>query len=306
MVTNEAEIRYHLEKAFFLAKNQRGGPVLIDVPMDIQRAEVAVESLNSFYYTEEYLDLKKDEVNDEKLEEEINKVVNLIENSKRPIVQSGGGIRLSKAMNELKELIDITGIPVVTTLMGLDSIDNENEKYVGYMGTYGARYSNLAVANCDLLIVLGARLTSRQTSASVKSFARGAKIIHVDIDDNELNLKLKEDVSIKCDLKIFINKLVNKIRVENRKYDFSLWMDKINSYKNQYPNYPTQKQKGKLDPNEVVNSINSFCSKNTVFSLDVGQNKIWASQSMIIKDGQRVLNGGRMAAMGFSIPREIR
>lgn len=305
MVESAEEIRYHLEKAFFLAKNKRSGPVLIDVPMNIQRAEINVGSLKSFYSTNEYLDTEKDMIKDKDLDGYIEKIMNLIKSSKRPIIQSGGGIRLSKSIDELKELIDLTGIPVVTTLMGLDSIDNDNKNYVGYMGTYGARYSNLAVANCDLLIVLGARLTSRQTSPNVKSFARGAKVIHVDIDENELGLKIKEDISIKCDLKIFIRELISKIKLGKYKFDFNLWMNKINSYKNQYPNYPTQREKGRLDPNEVINIISSFCNNTTIFSLDVGQNQIWASQSMDIKYGQRVLNAGGMASMGFSIPAAI-
>ncbi|MGL5353637.1 MAG: thiamine pyrophosphate-binding protein [Clostridium sp.] len=305
MIKNADDIRYHLEKAFYLAKSNRSGPVIIDIPMDIQRAEIDVESLRSFYLTEEYIKEKNYVVNEEYLDGNIEKVIELIKLSARPIIQCGGGIRLSKANKELEELINITGIPVVTTLMGIDSIDNEHKNYVGYMGAYGARYSNLSVANCDLLIVLGARLTSRQTSPNVKSFARGAKIVHVDIDINELNLKLKEDVSVNCDLKIFIQRLIDKIQKYKLDLDFKPWINKIKSYKDQYPSYTQKENQTFLNPNEVLNIINNKCNENTIFALDVGQNQMWASQSMVVKKNQRILNAGGMASMGFALPAAI-
>ena len=111
----------------------------------------------------------------------------------------------------MKKLIESIGIPVVSTLMGIDCVNHEHKCYVGYMGAYGNRYANLAVANCDLLLVLGSRLTSRQTSTITESFAREAKIIHVDIDKNELNTKVNEYLSIECDLKLFMNQLNESI-----------------------------------------------------------------------------------------------
>ena len=304
-IKNESDIKYHLEKAFFLAKNKRCGPVLLDIPMNIQRAEVNEDELKGFYYTDEHLEMEKYILNEVDLNNEIQNVINLIKESSRPIILSGGGIRLSKAVDELKLFSEISNIPVVTTLMGLDSIDSEHENHVGYMGSYGNRYSNLAVANSDLLIVLGSRLTTRQTSTNVKSFAREAKIIHIDIDSNELNLKLKEDISIRCDLKVFLTKIIDKLNMDDYKYDFSIWMDKIRDYKKQYPSYPTNIYENEIDPNEIMHFIGNLCNENTIFSLDIGQNQIWASQSIAIKKGQRILNAGGMGPMGFSIPASI-
>ncbi|MGL6107479.1 thiamine pyrophosphate-binding protein [Romboutsia sp.] len=304
-IKNAEDIKYHLEKAFFLAKNERCGPVLLDIPMNIQRAEVNEDELKGFYYTDEHLEMEKYILNEVDLNNDIQNVINLIKESSRPIILSGGGIRIGRAIDELKLFSVVSNIPVVTTLMGLDSIDSEHENYVGYMGSYGNRYSNLAVANSDLLIVLGSRLTTRQTSTNVKSFAREAKIIHVDIDNNELNLKLKEDISIRCDVKVFLTKIINKLNIDDYKYDFSIWMDKIKNYKKQYPSYPTKIYKSEIDPNEIMHFIGDLCNKNTIFSLDIGQNQIWASQSIAIKKGQRVLNAGGMGPMGFSIPAAI-
>ncbi|MBB6625571.1 thiamine pyrophosphate-binding protein, partial [Clostridium gasigenes] len=301
MVNDANDIKYHLEKAVHLAKTGRSGPVLIDIPMDLQRTDINPEELKGYLDSAEY----NEDVKTYEIEAELDNVIALIKKSKRPVIHAGGGVRLAKATNELKELVELTSIPVVTSLMGLDSIEHDHPKYAGYMGTYGTRYANLAVANCDLLIVLGARLTSRQTSPNVKSFAREAKIIHVDIDENELNLKLKEDISIKCDLKVFINKLISKLKINNIDEKYDTWMEKINSYKEQYPTFPTQKKENKIDPNEIMHLIGEMCGESTIFSLDIGQNQMWASQSISIKKNQRILNAGGMGPMGFSLPAAI-
>ncbi|MBB6624102.1 biosynthetic-type acetolactate synthase large subunit [Clostridium gasigenes] len=301
MVNDANDIKYHLEKAVHLAKTGRGGPVLVDIPMDLQRTEIYPDKLRGYFESSEY----NEEIKCFEIDEDIDNVIELIKNSKRPVIHAGGGIRLANATKELKKLVEATSIPVVTSLMGLDSIEHNHPKYAGYMGTYGTRYANLAVANCDLLIVLGARLTSRQTSPNVKSFAREAKIVHVDIDENELNLKLKEDISVKCDLRIFINKLISKLKIDGFDGNYNTWMTKINSYKEQYPTYPTQKKENKIDPNEIMHLIGEMCGENTIFSLDIGQNQMWASQSISIKKNQRILNAGGMGPMGFSLPAAI-
>lgn len=299
------DIRFHLEKAFFLAKHERGGPVLLDIPMDIQRSDINIEDLKSFYQDDEYKKLNNKKIDYTKLDEQITSLVSLIKNSERPIFLCGGGIRLSSSINLLKKITNITDIPVVTSLMGLDSISCEEKNRIGFMGVYGNRFSNLSVANSDLLIVLGSRLTTRQTGPNVSTFAKYAKIVHVDIDNNELNLKLKEDISINCDLNIFLDKFLLKLKKDNYQYDFSKWKEHINYYKEKYPSYPTQKNDKGIDPNEIINYISKLCKNKTIFTLDVGQNQIWAAQSLYIKDNDRVLTSGGMGAMGFSLPSAI-
>ena len=173
------------------------------------------------------------------------------------------------------------------------------------MGAYGTRYSNLAVANCDLLIVLGSRLTTRQTSSLTDSFAREAKIVHVDIDKNEINIKVKEYLSIECDLKLFICELNDILNIAHYKFDFTLWIDKINNYKGKYPSYTTKTDIKEIDPNEFMNKISEMIHKNSIVCLDIGQNQIWASQSLKLSKTQRLLNAGGMGAMGFALPAAI-
>jgi len=301
MITKPEKIKYYLEKAFYLAKSGRPGPILLDLPMDVQRAEINPSGLIGFYESEEY----KSKMIEQVKVKDVNDLIELIKKSKRPMILSGGGIRLAKASDKLEKLIDITGIPVACTLMGIDSINHEHKCFVGYMGSYGNRYSNLAVANCDLLIVLGSRLTTRQTSSLTDSFARGAKIVHVDIDRNELNIKVKEYLSIECDLNLFIDKLNKDLVDSHLKFNFSSWIDKINSYKKKYPSYEAYKDINHINPNEFMNRISEMLHPNSIICLDIGQNQIWASQSLKLSKNQRLLNAGGMGPMGFGVPSAI-
>ncbi|MBU3191622.1 thiamine pyrophosphate-binding protein [Clostridium bowmanii] len=301
MITEAERIKYFLEKAFYIAKSGRPGPVLIDLPMNVQRAEINPDDLVGFYDCEEYKRKIQIEVNIE----DVQSLIELIKKSKRPVILAGGGIRLAKAEEKLEKLIELTGIPVVSTLMGIDSVNNEHKCYVGYMGAYGTRYSNLAVANCDLLIVLGSRLTTRQTSSITDSFAREAKIVHVDIDRNELNIKIKEDLSIECDLDLFIDNLNQSLKDCHYKFDFSSWICKINNYKKMYPSFQSHKNINEIDPNDFMNKISEMLHPNSIVCLDIGQNQIWASQSLKLKKNQRLLNAGGMGAMGFGLPSAI-
>ncbi|WP_298846579.1 thiamine pyrophosphate-binding protein [Clostridium sp.] len=301
MITDSKKIKFYLEKAIYLAKEGRSGPVLLDLPMDMQRAEINPEELISFYESDEYGLIINDKVD----LRDVNELIELIKNSKRPMILAGGGIRLANASENIEKLIEITGIPVACTLMGIDCINHNHACYVGYMGSYGNRYSNLAVANCDLLIVLGSRLTSRQTSSITDSFAREAKIVHVDIDKNELNIKVKEVLSIKCDLNLFISELNNSLSKFDYKFDFTSWIDKINNYKTMYPSYEYHKDTNEIDPNEFMNKISEMLHPNSIICLDIGQNQIWASQSLKLKKSQRLLNAGGMGPMGFGLPAAI-
>ncbi|MGH4052938.1 MAG: thiamine pyrophosphate-binding protein [Clostridium sp.] len=301
MISSPEKIKYCLEKAFYIAKDGRPGPVLLDIPMNIQRAEINPRELIGFYESEEYKSAIKKEVNIE----DVSRVIDLIKESERPVILAGGGIRLAKAVGSLEKFIDITGIPVVSTLMGIDSVNHGHKCYVGYMGAYGNRYSNLAVANCDLLIVLGSRLTTRQTSSITDSFARQAKIVHVDIDKNELNIKVKEDLTIECDLFLFLKKLNKGIEELDYKFNFSSWINKISSYKKMYPSFKANTDINEIDPNEFMNRISGILNPNSIICLDIGQNQIWASQSLRLLKNQRLLNAGGMGPMGFGLPAAI-
>lgn len=300
MVVDAEKIRYHLEKAVYLAQNGRPGPVLLDIPMNIQRAQIEPERLESFYDSQEFKKLQNINIV-ACSEQKIDEVAKLIAAAKRPVILAGGGLRTSGATTELQHLVKNTGIPVVTSLMGLDAIPHDNSAFFGMIGAYGNRYSNLTLANSDLLMILGSRLDSRQTGTKPETFARAAKKIHVDIDFNELNAKVKVDVTINCCVKHFLDAL-NKRLSEYAKPDLSAWYKVIEGYRAKYPTRSPETEFGTVDPNRFMEVLSAHCGTGDIICLDVGQNQMWAAQSFHLKEGQRMLISGGMGAMGFSLP----
>ena len=295
MVNKASDIRYELEKAYFLSQNGRKGPVLIDVPMDIQRAEVNVSSLKKYQLKKNLTLSENDNINNK-----IKDVVSLLNNSKRLIVLVGGGVRLSNAEKELLNWLKNYDIPVVYSLMGKDAIKSEYKHNLGLIGAYGNRYGNLAIANSDLLLVLGSRLDTRQTGTDIKTFARKAKIIQVDIDKHEVGFKVDLEIGINSDVKDFINCL------SKEKLDLKLdkWLKTLHSYKKKFPTTVGIDNKPKI-PNTVIDDISKYLASDEIIAIDVGQHQMWAAQSLITKNNQRVLFSGGMGAMGFALPAAI-
>ena len=304
MITDPDSIKYQLQKAMFLAKSARPGPVLIDIPMNIQRAQINPNELPDFYYSEEYNNIKyKLKTNNN--HSKINLVLDLIKRSERPVVLIGGGIRCSGASDELFEFIKKTRIPVVSSLMGLDAFPHDHPAFFGMIGAYGNRYSNLAVANSDLLIVLGSRLDFRQTGTKPETFATKAKIIHIDIDENELDSKVKPYLSIKFDLKMFLSDINKKLSQHDRK-SVDNWYELIKSYKRKFPNYlEPVNENSPILPNFFMKYLSSIVDDDAIICLDVGQHQMWAAQSFKIKKNQRMLISGGMGSMGFGLPAAV-
>ena len=295
MVDKVEDIRYELEKAYYLSQEGRKGPVLVDIPMNIQRTEVDISSLKSFFDSNEYFELE----NNKKEKNNIAEVINLLKESKRPIVLIGGGVRLSNANVELLNYVEKYSIPVVYSLMGKDAISEDYKYNLGLIGSYGNRYGNLALANSDLILVLGSRLDTRQTGTSLDTFAREAKIIQVDVDKNELGSKIKIDIEINSDVKDFITTL-NKYEIN---IDITEWLKKLKEYKNKFSSTVGFDNNLKI-PNYVVSIISKYLQDEDI-CVDVGQHQMWTAQSLNIKATQRVLFSGGMGAMGFALPASI-
>lgn len=302
MITNANNIRYELEKAVYIAQSGRPGPVLIDIPMNIQRADIEPDKQESFFDSKEYKELSKPLISNLS---ELDKVVELLNKAQRPLILAGGGIRSGNAANELREFVTKTNIPVVSSLMGLDAIAHNNPTFVGMIGSYGNRYANITLANTDLLIVLGSRLDTRQTGTRPDTFARAAKIVHVDIDTNELNRKIKATIAIKATVKDFLSELNKKITG----YDDSKiksWKEYIANLKNKYPSYAAPANNNEMfTPNYFMHLLSSKLKGDEIIALDVGQHQMWAAQSLEIKGNQRVLISGGMGSMGFALPAGI-
>lgn len=300
LVIEPEKIRYYLEKAVYIAQTGRPGPVLLDLPMDLQRAEINPEQQESFFEGEEYQKIVQEESYDEF---QLAEIIDLMKHAERPMILIGGGVRTANATKELQEFVRITNFPVVSSLMGIDSLNHQFKEYVGMIGSYGNRYSNLALANSDLILILGSRLDTRQTGTRPDTFGRAAKKIHIDIDALELNEKVKVDIAIRASLKIFLQKLNEELSTKWTVTNISDWYNTINIYKKTYPTAIYREDS--IDPNWFMEQLSEYTGVEDSICLDVGQHQMWASQSLKLKGEQRLLNSGGMGAMGFALPAAI-
>ena len=293
LIDDENKIKYLFE-GIYTAKNGRPGPVLLDIPLNIQRTQINPELIEPHVPPLHEYNIEKST---------IEKLVELLNSSARPVILVGGGVRSSNASGELLKFINDTDIPVLTSLMGLDSFPHDHESFTGMIGTYGNRYANLALANADLVLALGTRLDTRQTGTVPDSFARNAIIIHVDIDKTELNNKLKVDYPIHSDVKNFLVELNNYMDNYYHSH-FISWKKEINSFKKRYPSYKKENN-NYINPNYFMHELSQFLPENTVICVDVGQNQMWAAQSLELKKSHRFLTQGGMASIGSALPLAI-
>ncbi|SDN66894.1 thiamine pyrophosphate-binding protein [Acetanaerobacterium elongatum] len=286
-VTCAQDIRYELEKAAAIALLGRHGPVLLDLPMNIQRAEIDEEQLTGYNIPKPA-----------KRTVETDTILHLLGNSRRPVLLAGGGVRLAGAAEVFNRVAKRLSAPVICSLMGRDAVDNTLPGFCGMLGAYGLRSANLAAANCDLLLCLGSRLDTRQTGTLPGSFTREAKLIRVDIDANELDHKIKPDeLSIQADVKDFLVQLEQ--RLDSITFNYSDWMKTVQGWQARYPSYAKPEFS---DPNYIICELSKLLQPSDIICLDVGQNQMWGAQSLTLARGQRLLTCGGMGAMGFSLP----
>lgn len=292
---DENEIQKNLENAYYLLKSGRPGPVLLDIPLNIQRADINVNtSFTHVHYP------SVPEVHSET----INIIRELIEASERPVILVGGGVRSSHACEELFRFVYITRIPVVTSLMGLDAFPHDDPLFVGMIGTYGGRYANLTIANADLVIALGTRLDTRQTGTRPETFAREATFVHVDIDPHELNCKIPVAVPVNADIRQFLLSMIDSGMVSTMTPGSRKWITTINHYKERYADYKLPEKK-EIYPNYFFHLLSDILPDDAIICVDVGQVQMWAAQSIKLKRSQRFLTEGGMASIGSALPMAI-
>ncbi len=291
-VSDPHKIKYELQKSAALARSGRKGPVLLDIPMDVQRADIKPEELEGYEVE------SGGEADDFRLAD----ILRLLGSARRPVILAGGGVRASNASGLLDRFSKRTNIPVVCSLMGLDACDQGSGLFCGMIGAYGNRYANLTLANSDLIISLGSRLDSRQTGTRPASFAREAKLVRVDIDENELERKIKGDeIQVRADISHFLKALTESLSHTSLP-DIRPWLARIAGYMDRYPSYSDISS---MHPNSILHKISEYTGENDIICLDVGQNQMWAAQSLRLKSGQRLLVSGGMGAMGFSLPAAV-
>ncbi|EHI98535.1 Acetolactate synthase [Clostridium sp. DL-VIII] len=287
-IENEKDIRYELEKAFYLSSNGRKGPVLIDIPMNIQRADVILEELRC--YEENKSKIDNLDYNDMK-----STMLKILKSSKKPVILAGNGINIANAIKKFRRFVKLTGIPVVTSMIGRDVLPSNTKNNYGFIGAYGHRCANFIISNSDLIISLGSRLDCRQTGSNLKIFADRAKLLRVDIDDFELTNRIKADeISILADLEKMIPMLnANEFKL---KANYKKWIDACTKIKKELKDIDSQYE------NSVVKEFSSIVPDDSIITTDVGQNQVWIAQSFVIKSNQRMLFSGGHGAMGYSLP----
>lgn len=288
MVDDADNLCYELEKAVHIANTGRKGPVLIDLPMNISRADIDVDSLKHFI--PDYKSSTKYDLSDLK---------QAIKESKRPMVLVGGGcLNVSK---ELEAFVKKYNLPIVVSLMGKGIIDETYYNYMGMIGSYGNRCANLSLANVDLLIALGTRLDTRQTGAKIDGFMPNGKIIHVDIDNSELEChRIENRIKLNMDVADYLSAM----EMENLEFSIDenwyIWLKNTKLKYNQ--DREVERFVENKAPYKVMQELSRIMKEGDIMTVDIGQNQMWAAQTILMKKNQRFVTSGGLAPMGFSLP----
>lgn len=280
-----------LALAFRTALGGRPGPVLVDVPMDVQRQDISdaphVVSIPA-------------------LESPANVPAALEElrRAERPLILAGGGVRASHSAALVQDFSELTGIPVVSTLMGLDVLEGAHPLRVGMLGTYGNRRANLAMRDADCVLVLGARLDVRQTGADVAGFRSGKTIIQVDVDSAQLAWRVSPELGILGDVHAFLAASLSQARTMQWA-DLREWHSLIGTPGSTWTDAEEIAPCKGINPAEFMAELSKRSVSASAIVADVGQNQMWAAQSIHLASGQRFLTSGGMGAMGFALPAAI-
>jgi len=278
-----------VREAFFIASTGRPGPVLIDIPVDVQQQDI------EFIWPEE---LKIRGYNPTLFGHpgQIKKAAKLISQSKKPIIYAGGGIITSGASHELKELAEKIQAPVTMTLMGLGGFPGTHELSLGMLGMHGTAYANHAIMEADLIIAVGARFDDRVTGR-LDAFAPSAKIIHIDIDPASISKNVKVDIPIVGDAKNILGQLLEEIK---KTPDTSDWLKTVDSWKKKHP--LAYKDGNKIKPQYVIEQIYEATKGDAIITTEVGQNQMWACQWYKYDHPRTFLSSGGLGTMGFGFP----
>jgi acetolactate synthase-1/2/3 large subunit len=280
-----------IAEAFHIARSGRPGPVLVDVPVDVCRAEIDFEPIDAVEipsYRPTYEGHKR----------QIKKAANLIAAAKRPLLYVGGGAIHSHAENEVLDLAVKANVPVTTTLKGLGAFPETHPLALGMLGMHGTAYANYAVHECDLLIAVGARFDDRVTGKADEWVPR-AKIIHIDIDPAEIGKVLQPDVPIVGDVRNVLIELLKMVEPRPAKQ----WVARIQELKRQYPLFYAPD--GALHGQQVIQEIGKATNHRAVIVTDVGQHQMWAAQFYGFERSHQMITSGGLGTMGFGLPASI-
>ena len=291
-VQRREDLAATIKKAFFIAKSGKPGVVVVDLPKDIQLA------LGNDSYPEQ-IEMRGYKSNTNVHMGQIKKVLECLSHAKRPLFLLGGGVNIAHANQEMRKLVEKTGIPVVTTIMGKGAIPTNHPLYVGNLGIHGSYASNTAISECDVLFSIGVRFNDRITG-KISEFAKEATVIHIDIEPASISRNIAVDIPIVADAKIAIQDLLKKAP----RYDLGEWRYQINAWKKEHPLGATENISLKITPQGIIREINQVF-ENAVITTDVGQNQLWATQFLELTDQKQMLTSGGLGTMGYGLPAAI-
>ncbi|HBF3785965.1 TPA: biosynthetic-type acetolactate synthase large subunit [Clostridioides difficile] len=296
LVRNTKELVPTIKEAFRVANSGRKGPVLVDVPKDLFLAEMDFSGEDyDLCQIDDYMDYKSDfDLDDETNIKLLNEAIDIIKESKKPVIYAGGGVKSSDSEEILEKFATKIDTPVLNTLMGLGNIDRKNELSLGMVGMHGSRESNLALSNSDLVIAIGARFSDRVISKS-SEFAKNAKIIHIDIDPSEISKNIESNVSLVGDVKLVLSLLIERVESKNN----SNWKEEIKRFRKS-----EGVQTYEFHPQNIFKKINEkyeTLKKPTVVVTDVGQHQMWAAKYWNFKGNKSFITSAGLGTMGFGL-----
>lgn len=293
LVNKTEDLPRVFKEAFHIASTGRQGPVLIDIPMDIQTNEI-----ESFEYPDK-VNIIGYKPNTQGHAIQIKRAVDAINKSKRPVIVSGGGVLSSGVKLKLQEFADKTKIPVISTMMGIGIMPSEHELYLGMLGTHGKAVANRALHEADLVIVCGARLGDRAVAAP-DQMSENTTVIHIDIDPAEIGKNVKTEIPIVGDMRNVMKKLLENIG------DYTVsaqWSETVKTWKKDLYKTPPVFE-GYVEPRNLVGNLSAMFKSKAILVADVGQNQIWCANNFRIREGRFLTTGG-MGTMGYSIPAAV-
>ena len=303
LIRDVNDISQTIKEAFYIAGSGRPGPVLIDLPKDVQTAEAP------FSYPETvslrgYKPTLKGNIR------QIERALEVIEQAERPLFYVGGGVQWSGASEALIELVRGLKVPITTTVMALGVYPSDDPLSLGMLGMHGGYWTNMAVQNCDALIAVGARFDDRVTGRTSDFAPKAEKIVHIDIDPSSISKNIKVDVPIVGDIKQVLQVMLGKVKTREqlapRQKIWGEWRQHIMAWKQEKPlPYQTQGADGEILPRGVLEEINQITGGDAIVVTDVGQHQMWAAQMMKFTQPRSWLTSGGLGTMGYGLPAGI-
>ena len=289
-VRNREDLGRILKEAFYIARTGRPGPVLIDLPKDV------MGELGSAEYPDE-VNIRGYKPNTHVHVGQLKRAVKMLSKAKKPLFLAGGGINIAHANEEFTKLVDVTSVPVVTTVMGRGAVPTTHPLYIGNLGMHGAYACNMAVNECDLLFSIGTRFNDRITG-KLHSFAPNAQIVHIDIDTAAISKNVQVDVPIVADAKEAVTKMLEYVTP----FETGKWLDTIEDWKAEHP--LKMKKKPIMTPQDVIEAINRIFDEAIIVT-DVGQHQMFTAQFIEITEKKKLLMSGGLGTMGYGMPGAI-